>query len=135
MRQIIKELYGKIKELGKDQREAAGQSTENFGHDDAVQEVVFQDRRVVLARLKNLQDLVNNAVVISPNVSYSRVQMGAIVRLSDNRVVRIGSFMVFAEHQIANISYNSPLGKALLNKEIGDEIEFRGKFFSIVSIK
>ena len=135
LERTVKELYDKLRELGKEQGEAAGQSTENFGHDDAGQELVYQDRRVVIARLKNLQEMVNNAVIISPVGPFNKVRIGAVVHLGDGRIVRVGSFMVLADHQITNISYNSPLGRVLLDKEVGDKIEFRGSFLSISNIE
>ena len=135
LERVTGELHKKIRELGKEQGEAARQSTENFGHDDACQEAVYQERRVVIARLKNLQEMINGAVIVSPEGPFDSVRMGAIIELSDGRTMKIGSFMVFADHPIVNISYNSPLGKALFNKREGDEIEFRGRFFRIKRIR
>lgn len=124
-----------MKQLGKEQGEVARQSTENFGHDDACQEAVEYSRKVVLSRLHELTQILNNAetVVLSKDHPHT-VRLGAIVELSDNRILRIGSYMVFASHKITNISYNSPLSQALINKREGDIINFRDNSFFIKRI-
>jgi len=136
LEQTVNELKRKIRELGKEQGEAARQSTENFGHDDACQEAVYQARTIVIERLKNLREILNNAVIFNPEgpFSFDMVRMGATVELSNGRVLKIGSFMVFADYPIVNISYDSPLGKALLKKKEGDRIEFQGQFFTVKRI-
>ncbi|KKW48270.1 MAG: hypothetical protein UY99_C0007G0023 [Parcubacteria group bacterium GW2011_GWA1_59_11] len=131
----VGELHRQIKELGKEQGEAARQSTENFGHDDACQEAVFQQRRVVTARLNNLQEIVNHAEVVRPKGPFDAIRIGATVELSDGRILRVGSYMLFAEHEAKTISYNSPLGRALLKKKEGEEVHFQDQTFTIVSIK
>jgi transcription elongation GreA/GreB family factor len=132
--QTIGELHKKIKELGREQGEAARQSTENFGHDDACQEAIYQERQVTTSRLRSLSEVINNAVVVSPKEQISMIQLGSIVELSDGRVFRIGSYMVLANYQIKNISYDSPLGRMLLRRKEGDEIEFREQSFTIKKI-
>ncbi len=128
------ELRKKIQELGKEQGEVASQTTEIFGHDDACQEAVHDARTVTMSRLNSLRDIINNAIVVNPEEAFDSVRLGATVELSDCRVFRIGSYMVKADHDVINISYNSPLARTLLNKQEGDEIEFRGKTFSIKHI-
>ena len=140
LEQMINGLYERIKELGKEQGKAAGQSTENMGHDDACQEAVDQARRTTLGRLNDLGEIVGKAIVITREDIigkgvFDSVRMGAIVELSDGRIFRIGSFMILADHPIMNISYYSPLARALLNKKEGDEIGFQGQFFRIVCIR
>ena len=134
LEKMIEELHKKIKELGKEQGVVARQSTENFGHDDACQEAVDQGRRVVVGRLDYLREVINNTVVVSPEPHYDEVHMGATVELSDGRILRIGSFMVLANHTVVNISYGSPLARALFQKQEGDEVEFRGDSFMIKRI-
>ncbi len=134
LERMVAELHVQIKELGKEQGEAARQSTENFGHDDACQESVHHARTIVLARLGELQRVVNSARIVQPEKGLDSVRLGALVRLSDGRSYRIGSYMVFAEHFVRTISYNSPLGRALLGRSRGDEVEFQGKRFVIEEI-
>lgn len=131
----IGRLKEKIKQLGKDQGEAAGQSTENFGHDDACQEAIYQDRRVVVAQLDMMNQIANNAQVIAPTGNECEVCIGSVVKLNDGRTFRVGSYRVLAKHSIENVSYNSPLGRKLLRKRVGDSIEVNGEHITIVNLE
>ena len=135
LEQMIKNLHTKIKELGKEQGEAARQSTENFGHDDACQEAIYQERGIVTAQLNDLQKIFNNAAVVRSEGCSNAARMGTIIELSNGRTFQIGSFMVFADSPITNISYNSPLGKVLIGKHEGDKIEFRKQIFTIKHLR
>lgn len=135
LEQMIKNLHEKIKELGKEQGEVARQSTENFGHDDACQEAIYQERNIITTRLNNLQEIFRNAIVVRPEGCSDTVRMGTIVELSDGCTFQIGSFMVFANYPITNISYNSPLGKVLIGKQEGDKVEFHKQIFTIKHLR
>lgn len=130
----IRELHARIEELGREQGEVAQQSTENFGHDDFPQEAIFQQRRLVLSRLNDLGNILKNAVVINFKKDTDVIRFGSVVGLSDGKIIRIGSYLVFAEYKITNISYASPLGKALIGKKIGDKITLGGKAIKILSV-
>lgn len=132
-RQVSK-LRSKLKELGKDQGEANRQSTENFGHDDACQEAIYQDRSVLVTRLNNLSLLLKRAVVVDPIRLFTSVRLGAVVELDDGRKIKIGSYETFAEYSVQTISYNSPLGRALIGKAVGDEVRFRDQKLKIIRI-
>jgi transcription elongation GreA/GreB family factor len=134
LRDTVDELHQKIWQLGKDQAEASGQSTENFGHDDAVQEVIFDTRRVVLKQLTNLSHMVDHAQIIKPKGPFDKVVLGAKVKLSNGKTYMIGSFQIFADHDFENISYQSPIAQAILGKQEGDEISFRGEEITILNI-
>ncbi len=136
---MIYEQEDRVTQLAKEQGEAASQSTENFGHDDACQEAVDHERRLTIGRLRELRKIVSNSIVITQQEvlchgALDSVRMGATVELSDGRVLRIGSFMVLAKSPVENISYRTPLARALLNKKEGDEVEFNGQSFKIVKI-
>ena len=134
LEQTIDRLREGVRELGREQGRVAAQSTENFGHDDACQEVIYYDRQVLVARLNELHQIINGAVLVRPQGPFNAVYFGAIVELSDGRVLRIGSYMIFADHETTTISYNSPLGKAMLGKKEGDEFEFNEKTYTIKRI-
>ena len=137
LRKKVNEMSMKIRELGKEQGEVVGQSTENFGHDDACQEAIEDTRRIIIRRLDELRHILNNAIVFTNEYSSDSVdsiRIGTIVRLNDGRILRIGSFMVLADYPILNISYVSPLAKVLLGKKEGDKIEFREQLFEIIQI-
>jgi transcription elongation GreA/GreB family factor len=130
----VNELHEEIKDLAKEQGEANSQSTENFGHDDACQEAIYQKRTIVLTQLKDLVLILNGAVIIEPEKQFEIVLFGSIVELNDGRRLRIGSYAIYAEHPIRTISYNSPLGKRLIGKRRGDEIIFQDQKLLIVTI-
>lgn len=135
LRQTMEELHEKVRELGKEQGEAAAQSTENFGHDDACQEAIYEARRTVTGRLAELDKVLRNVEIVTPQGPFDRVFMGATVELSDGRTIKIGSYMVLASHSVSNVSYDSPIAQALLNKREGDEVELRGDTMTIKSIR
>lgn len=127
LRDAVDKLRNEIWELGKQQGIANAQSTENFGHDDAVQETIEQTRRVVIGKLKGLSELIHGAQILQPKGPYIKVRLGATVWLSNGKKHRIGSYHIFAEHKIHTISYDSPLARELIGKEAGDEISIRGQ--------
>lgn len=135
LKEMVNNLEKKVIELGKEQGEVASQSTENFGHDDACQETVYQDRKVVIGRLNTMRQILNKAVFVELIGKTDKVRLGLIVELSDGNTYQIGSYRILTKHEIKNISYNSPLGQKLLSKEVGDEIVHQGTIIKIVSIR
>ena len=135
LRDAVKELEDKIIKLGKEQGIAAAQSTENFGHDDACQEVIYDERRVVISRLNEMRPIFNHAKIITPIPPSDKVRFGSIVELSNGRTYQIGSYFILAHHTTKNISYNSPLGQKLISKEVGDEVVHNGTIITIISVK
>lgn len=132
---IVESLKKKIIKLGKEQGEVVAQSTENMGHDDACQEVIYQERRITVSRLNEMREIFNNATCIEPINAFKKVRFGSIVKLDNGKIYRIGSYRVLANHSIENISYNSPLGEKLLSKEIGDEIVHNDTIITIINIE
>ncbi len=132
----ITALNERIKELGEEQAEVAAQSTENFGHDDFPQEAVKEQRSLVVIQLDRFNRIRKNAIVYTPKKDASgTVKFGSILELNDGRKIRIGSFLVLAEYDMQNISYQSDLAKALIGKKAGDQVHFRKEHFVITSIK
>jgi transcription elongation factor GreA len=74
-----------------------------------------------------LDDLLSRALVIDPTaLSGDKVVFGATVTLldEDDKDVRyqlVGQ--AEADAKIGRISYNSPLGRALIGKQVGEEVE------------
>ena len=81
----------------------------------------------VEASIGDLEDRVSRAQIIDPAMlSGDRIVFGATVTLldDDDKPVRyqiVGPYE--ADAKIGRISYNSPLGKALIGRRAGDEIE------------
>ena len=81
----------------------------------------------VEASIADLEDKVSRASIIDPATrSGDRIIFGATVTLrdDDDKPVRyqiVGPYE--ADAKVGRISYNSPLGKALIGRHVGDEIE------------
>lgn len=130
----VEQLRESIFELGRQQGIANAQSTENFGHDDAVQETITIERNVALGRLRNLRDILMHSSVVHGKGPFDKVVLGATVKLSNGKSFRIGSYQIFAEHPIQTISYDSGLAKLIMGLEEGDEFSFKGEDLTIDKI-
>lgn len=81
----------------------------------------------VEASISDLEDRVSRAQIIDPaTLSGDRIIFGATVTLldDDEKPVRyqiVGPYE--ADAKIGRISYNSPLGKALISRKVDEEIE------------
>ena len=81
----------------------------------------------VEAQIAELEDRVSRAQIIDPaSLSGDRVVFGATVTVLDDdekpqRYQIVG--MTEADARQGRISYDSPLGRALIGKQVGDEVE------------
>ncbi len=81
----------------------------------------------VEASIGDLEDKVSRAQIVDPTtLSGERIVFGATVSLldDDDKPVRyqiVGPYE--ADARVGRISYNSPLGRALIGRRVGDEIE------------
>lgn len=81
----------------------------------------------VEATIADLEDKVSRAQIIDPaTLSGDRIVFGATVTLldDDDKPIRyqiVGPYE--ADAKVGRISYNSPLGKALIGRKVEDEIE------------
>ncbi|AIT78440.1 MULTISPECIES: transcription elongation factor GreA [Novosphingobium] len=81
----------------------------------------------VEATIADLEDKVSRAQIVDPKtLSGSKVIFGATVTLldDDDKPVKyqiVGPYE--ADAKIGRISYNSPLGKALIGRQVEDEVE------------
>jgi transcription elongation factor GreA len=81
----------------------------------------------VEASISDLEDRVSRAQIIDPaTLSGDKIIFGATVTLldDDDKPVRyqiVGPYE--ADAKIGRISYNSPLGKALIGRKVGEEVE------------
>ncbi|MBV9528522.1 transcription elongation factor GreA [Sphingomonas sp.] len=79
------------------------------------------------AMIADLEDRLSRAMVIDPtSLSGDKVVFGATVTLldEDEKTVRyqlVGQ--AEADARVGRISYNSPLGRALIGRQAGDEVE------------
>ena len=81
----------------------------------------------VEAQIAELEDRISRAQIIDPaSLSGDRIVFGATVTLLDDDEKPVKYQIVGqteADAKVGRISYNSPLGRALITKKVGDEIE------------
>jgi transcription elongation factor GreA len=79
------------------------------------------------AMIADLEDRLSRAIVIDPStLSGDKVVFGATVTLIDEDKKKIRYQLVGqteADARVGRISYNSPLGRALIGRQKGDEVE------------
>ena len=79
------------------------------------------------AAIAEIEDRLSRAMVIDPTtLSGNKVVFGATVTLMDEDDKKIRYQLVGqqeADARVGRISYNSPLGRALIGREVGDEVE------------
>ncbi len=118
---------------------AQGDRSENADYHAAKEKLRFIDKRLFY-----LNKMIQNAVVIDPSAhDHSRVSFGSTILVSDldtdeeQKLTLCGVLESEPEHGL--ISIHSPLAKALLGKEEGDEFKItlpkESKEYEILEIK
>ncbi|MBI3911703.1 MAG: transcription elongation factor GreA [Armatimonadetes bacterium] len=102
-----------------------GDLNENFEYHEAKREQGFLESRIL-----ELREILPNARVISPaEVHTHTIGFGSVVRVRDLRLNQEWELRLLgpleADPEDDRISYESPLGAALLGKKIGDIVEAR----------
>ena len=95
------------------------------------------------AQIADLEDRLARALVIDPTtLSGDKVVFGATVSLVDEDEKKIRYQLVGqteADAKVGRISYNSPLGRALIGRQVGDEVEVTtpsgDRYFEIEAIE
>jgi transcription elongation factor GreA len=81
----------------------------------------------VEATIADLEDRLSRALVIDPKtLSGDKIVFGATVTLVDEDKKKVRYQLVGqteADARVGRISYNSPLGRALIGRQVGDEVE------------
>ena len=112
------EIAGKIKRA----REMVG-TENNAEYEDAKNDQAFVEGRILM-----LENIVKNATVIESPAMPGTVEMGDKV-LIQNQDGKIEQFTIVGSAEASpvegKISNESPVGKALLGKKIGDEVEVK----------
>ena len=79
------------------------------------------------AQIADIEDRLSRALVIDPTtLSGDKVVFGATVSLADEDDKKVRYQLVGqqeADAKVGRISYNSPLGRALIGRQVGDEVE------------
>ena len=95
------------------------------------------------AMIADIDDRLSRAMVIDPStLSGDKVVFGATVELLDENDKKIIYQIVGeteADAKVGRISYSSPLGRALIGRNVGDEVEFSApsgdRYFEIAKIE
>ena len=97
----------------------------------------------VEAQIAEMEDRLSRAMVIDPkSLSGDKVIFGATVRLKDEDGKTVTYQIVGqteADAKIGRISYSSPLGRALIGRSVGDDVEVSApsgdKYYEIKKIE
>ena len=112
-----KEIAQKIKEA----REQ-GDLSENAEYDAAKDQ-----QRDIEARINELEEIISTAEILDEStIDFDKVHMGCRVVVTDKASKRDITFQIVDKSEVNSlqmkISYESPVGKALMNKEVGDNV-------------
>ncbi len=117
------------------------------GHGDLAENAEYHAAKErqghIEAQIADIEDRLSRAMVIDPStLSGNRVVFGATVTLKDENAKKIKYQIVGeteADAKNGRISYSSPLGRALIGRTKGEEVEFSApsgdKYFEIRKIE
>lgn len=123
-------MQNELKKLkGVDLREAAqmmmeardkGDISENAEFDSAKENIDNLNKKII-----NLEQKIANAIIInSDNLDNSSVQLLTRVRVFNQKIKKEQEFSIVPENEVnvkeGKISFNSPIGKGLIGKIVGD---------------
>ena len=100
-----------------------GDLSENFEYHAAKNEQGMME-----ARIKELEAIIKNHVLIQPHTQKDVVGMGCTVRFSEDGGDEEGYRIVGpaeADPKAGRVSFESALGKALMGHRVGDEVEIK----------
>jgi transcription elongation factor GreA len=100
-----------------------GDVTENAGYEEAKRQQAFLEGRIM-----TIDAILKNAVLIKADGTSDRVVLGSRVTVAEDGIepesyVIVGS--VEAAPAEGRISNESPMGKALMGHEVGDQVRFK----------
>ena len=127
-----RKLTDQVRQLKQVERPAVVQAIEDArAHGDLSENAEYHAAKErqgqIEAMIADIDDQLSRAMVIDPTtLSGKKVVFGATVTLigEDDKKVKyqvVGQVEADASH--GRISYNSPLGRALIGREVGDEVE------------
>jgi transcription elongation factor GreA len=125
LRQLVNQIEEREEEVMADIGEAGGRSQ---WHDNPAFDEVRRSASVLRARRKNLGDKLRNAQVISPRTETNQVGIGNAVIIrgdgTEQKLNLLGSIDALVGDGRC-ISFESPLGQALLGKKQGEIIRYQ----------
>jgi transcription elongation factor GreA len=125
-------LQGEVRHLKTVERPAIIEAIEEArGHGDLSENAEYHAAKErqghVESQIAELEDRLSRAMVIDPkSLSGTKVIFGATVHLLDEDKKKVKYQIVGqteADAKIGRISYSSPLGRALIGRSVGDDVE------------
>ncbi len=140
-------LIGELKALREERPKIVDAIEEARAHGDLSENAEYHAAKErqgqVEMMISDLEDKVSRSQIVDPtSLSSDKVIFGATVSLldDDDKPVKyqiVGPYE--ADAKIGRISYNSPLGKALIGRKAGDEVEVTvpsgDKFYAVEKIE
>jgi transcription elongation factor GreA len=143
-----RQLDQELKRLKTEERPAIIQAIEDArAHGDLSENAEYHAAKErqgqVEATIADLEDRLSRAMIIDPTtLSGDRVVFGATVTLLDEDEKKVKYQLVGQEEadaRVGRISYNSPLGRALIGRQKGEDVEVTtpsgDKYYAIAKIE
>src|SRR5919106_1703803 len=127
-----RKLTDELRRLQREERPAIVEAIEEArAHGDLSENAEYHAAKErqgqVEAQIADIEDRLSRAMVIDPTtLSGDKVVFGATVHLldeNDNKVKYQIVGQTEADARVGRISYSSPLGRALIGRSVGDEVE------------
>ena len=127
-----RKLTDELKRLRSEERPAVVEAIEEArAHGDLSENAEYHAAKErqgqIEATIADLEDRLSRAMVIDPtSLSGDKVVFGATVTLTDEDDKTVKYQLVGqteADARVGRISYNSPLGRALIGRVVGDDVE------------
>ena len=143
-----RQLDAELRRLKTEERPAIIQAIEDArAHGDLSENAEYHAAKErqgqVEASIADLEDRLSRAMIIDPKtLSGDRVVFGATVTLLDEDEKKVKYQLVGQEEadaRVGRISYNSPLGRALIGRQKGEDVEVTtpsgDKYYAIAKIE
>ena len=120
-------MLNKRKEIAeglKEAKETAGDLAENSEYEYAKTEQAF-----IEGRIEQVNEILNNYAIIKENAHKNIVEIGSTVVVRDMGKNKNSEYQIVSsvesDPEKNKVSNESPMGKAILHKKIGDEVIFK----------
>jgi len=119
--ELINHRRKEIAERLKEAKKSGGDLTENSEYEYAKNEQAF-----IEGRIEQINEILSNYVIIENKKSKGMVELGSVVVVRDLDKKREKEFKIVSSIESDpdknKISDESPMGRALLNRKVGDEV-------------
>ncbi len=116
--------------------EAGEQSTENYMHDDAPQQIAVEEGRVIQSRIDELRAFLHDAIEVPYPVSNKKIQIGHRVTFTiNNQNLSIEIVGFPSKDASSHVSIESPIGKAFIGKKVDNHFAIGKNTYHITDIE